>query len=253
MLADAWIVMVKEWREVLLRGMGVRGSVGFFGLILVVFGIVIPARAGWPWITVPWMALVFAWLPLMLVMAVVADSFAGERERHTLETLLASRLSDASILFGKIAAAVAFAYGMLLLVSILSLVSVNVWLSRPDPWRHLLLWGGLESFGVTVIGFLLTVLCATVGVMVSLKSETVRQANLRLSMGLIVFFPAVAMVLAGVWAVVPPAAQLVVLDAVQTWQPAAVMAVVAAGLIAIDAGLLWIASRLFVRDRLVLD
>jgi ABC-2 type transport system permease protein len=199
------------------------------------------------------MALVFAWLPLMLVMAVVADSFAGERERHTLETLLASRLSDASILFGKIAAAVAFAYGMLLVVSALSLISVNVWLSRPDPWRHVLMWGGVESFAVVVLGFLLTVLCATIGVMVSLRSETVRQANLRLSMGLIVFFPAVGMALAGIWAVMPPMAQLVVLTTVQTWQPPAVAAVAGVALIAIDAGMLWIASRMFVRDRLILD
>ena len=38
--------------------------------------------------TVMWM-----WFSLLLVINVVADSFAGERERHTLETLLASRLS----------------------------------------------------------------------------------------------------------------------------------------------------------------
>jgi ABC-2 type transport system permease protein len=250
MLTDAWIVMVKEWREVLLRGMGLRGTVGFFGLILIVFGVAIPVRAGRLWVEIPWMALVFSWLPLMLVMAVVADSFAGERERHTLETLLASRLSDSSILYGKAAAAVAFAYGMLLLVSAMSIVTVNVAVADR---QGLLLWPGGETFGVVVLGLLLTVLCATIGVMVSLRSETVRQANLRLSMGLIVFFPAVGFLLGSVWTLLPPDIQLTILSAVELWQPAQVLAVIALALVLIDAALLRVASRLFVRSRLILD
>ena len=128
-----------------------RGSVGFFGLIVLVFGIAIPARSGMYWITIPWSAITWAWLPLMLVMAVVADSFAGERERHTLETLLASRLSDAAILLGKVAAAVVFAWGMLLLVAVMSLLTVNISVLRPDPWTHLLLWRWEETFGVVVV------------------------------------------------------------------------------------------------------
>ncbi len=253
MLSDAWIVVVKEWREVILRGMGLRSSVGFFGLVLIVFGVAIPVRAGSNWIAVPWMALVFAWLPLMLVMAVVADSFAGERERHTLETLLASRLSDASILYGKVAAAVSIAYGMLILVSTVSLVSANVAIRRPDPWGHILLWDSRESFGVAVFGLLLTVMCATLGVMVSLRSETVRQANLRLSMGMILFFPAVGLVSAGVWAVLPGAAQLDILTAVGSWSPGAVLGACALALLAADALLLRVAAHMFVRSRLMLD
>lgn len=253
MLADAWIVMVKEWREVLVRGMGVRGSVGFFGLILIVFGIAVPFRAGWLWVTVPYIAITFAWLPLMLVMAVVADSFAGERERHTLETLLASRLSDASILLGKAGAAVAGAYGMLLLVSVMSIVTVNVTVDRPDPWGRLLLWSGPETFGVLVFGLLLTVLCATIGVMVSLRSETVRQANLRLSMGLIVFFPALGLSLGGLWALLSPVTQTSVLETMSLWDPLTVMGVAAVLLLALDAALLLVASRMFVRNKLILD
>ena len=253
MLADAWIVMLKEWREVLFRGMGMRGSIGFFGLITLVFGVAIPARSGALWVSVPWSALTAAWLPLMLVMAVVADSFAGERERHTLETLLASRLSDAAILLGKAAAAIVFAWGMLLLVSIMSLVTVNVVVQRPEPWLHLLLWRWEETFGVVVLGLLFTVLCAVIGVMVSLKSETVRQASLRLSMGLILFFPAVMLAFLGIYSVLPPGVQVTLLDSVGTWQPGPVLFTVAAVLAAIDGLLMWLSSRLFVRNRLILD
>lgn len=253
MLADGWIVALKEWREVLFRGMGVKGSIAFFGLILIVFGIAIPARAGYDWVMVPFYPLVFAWLPLMLVMAVVADSFAGERERHTLETLLASRLSDRSILFGKTAAAVVFAYGMLLLVSAMSLVAVNLAVPRPNLWLRPLLWRGETTFGVLVLGMLVTLLSATIGVMVSLRSETVRQANLRLSMGLILFFPALGFTLSGLWAVLPGWAQVDLIDSVKTWEAWPVMLVVAAAFAVLDAGLIWVATRMFVRDRLILD
>jgi ABC-2 type transport system permease protein len=253
MLGDAWIVALKEWREVLIRGMGFRGTIGFFGLILLVFGVAIPARAGLDWVDSPWYALVFAWLPLMLVMAVVADSFAGERERHTLETLLASRLSDSAILLGKVVAAVAFAYGMLLMVSAMSLVTVNVVAAGIRPAVGLVFWSGGTVFGVVCLGFLLTVLCATIGVMVSLRSETVRQANLRLSMGLILFFPMVGFLISGIWAVLPGETQLVILGSIESWDPSVVLAVLAVALTVIDAVLLLIASRMFVRSRLILD
>jgi ABC-2 type transport system permease protein len=50
----------------------------------------------------------FAYLPGIAAAAVAADAFAGERERRTLETLLASPIDERAILLGKTAAAVAF-------------------------------------------------------------------------------------------------------------------------------------------------
>jgi ABC-2 type transport system permease protein len=138
-------------------------------------------------------------------------------------------------------------------VSAMSVVSANFAIARPEPWKHILLWSGAETFGVVVLGLLLTVLCATIGVMVSLRSETVRQANLRLSMGLIVFFPALGFVFGGAWALLPGETQLMVLDSIKTWQPAAVLGVSAVVLFVANAVLLRIASRLFVRSRLILD
>ena len=61
----------------------------------------------------------------------VADSFAGERERHTLETLLASRLPDRAILFGKVLAAVGYGWVLVMLMLVLSLVTVNLTVATP--------------------------------------------------------------------------------------------------------------------------
>ena len=59
-------------------------------------------RAGPGWVTSPAMLLIYPFMAAAIAIQPIVDSFAGERERHTLETLLASRLSDSAILFGKI-------------------------------------------------------------------------------------------------------------------------------------------------------
>ena len=70
---------------------------GRFSLVILVgvFGVFLPLQSGAEWVQSPATVFYWGWVPLMLVGGAVADSFAGERERHTLETLLASRLPDA--------------------------------------------------------------------------------------------------------------------------------------------------------------
>ncbi len=181
--ADVWLVATKEFREVALRQGGSRGSVFNLVLIVAVFGVFMPLQAGLSWVQTPWLLFTWTWLPLFMVSALVADSFAGERERHTLETLLTTPLSDHAILFGKLLAAVLYGYGMLLVVFAVSLVTVNL---RHGTWRYPLLFPGEVTLGVLVIGFLVTLFVASIGVMISLKAKTVRQAGQTLSLGILV-------------------------------------------------------------------
>ena len=112
MMADIATVMWKEWRS-LFRA---RGSVLRLLLILAswsFFSIYAPWEGGQRWLEDRVLALIAAFfLPTVLVSITVADSFAGERERHTLETLLASRLPDRAILVGKLGVSVIFAWGI---------------------------------------------------------------------------------------------------------------------------------------------
>lgn len=61
-----------------------------------------------------------------MTIGLVADAFAGERERHTLETLLATAFPDTSILLGKIAASVLYAWGIAFACSLLGVITINV-------------------------------------------------------------------------------------------------------------------------------
>ncbi|UCH58493.1 MAG: ABC transporter permease subunit, partial [Anaerolineales bacterium] len=126
MIKDTWTIIKKEWREILLQSPGLRG--GRLGLLvfIAVFGIFLPLQSGRAWLNSPTNLLIWGWVPFLLVSGVVADSFAGERERHTLETLLASRLSDRSILAGKLLAALGYGWGITLVSLLVALVTINV-------------------------------------------------------------------------------------------------------------------------------
>lgn len=250
MLGDVVLVAMKEYREVLLRMGSLRGNLFNFVLVIGVFGVFMPLQAGSWWLTQPWMPLAYAWLPFFLVSALVADSFAGERERHTLETLLTTALSDAAILFGKLAAAVVYGYGMLLLVMLVSVITVNV---RLGSLAHPLFYRPDIFVGVIVFGFLATMLIAGIGVLVSLKAKTVRQAGQALSLGILGIVWVPALVIGYGFRLLPPEAQLVVLNAVERFQPHVVMLVVALLLAALDAGIVALAARRFKRSRLVFD
>ncbi|HXK94059.1 MAG TPA: hypothetical protein PKV38_10290, partial [bacterium] len=133
MIEDVLVVMWKEWKELKQFLGGTKGS--RFGLLVffAVFGLFFPLQGGREMIETPMAFLIWGWLPLFLVTMVVADSFAGERERHTLETLLATRLPDRAILFGKIATAVLYGWGLTLCILLMNLISINVmeWNQRP--------------------------------------------------------------------------------------------------------------------------
>lgn len=184
MIVDVWTVATKEWREyVILRGSargGLLGLLVFAGFV----GVVMPVELGAVWLRGPIAVVSAFWLPLMLVLSVIGDSFAGERERHTLETLLATRLPDRAILFGKMAAAVGYGWGLTLVATFLGLVAVNV----VHGHGRLLLFPAVSYLGIVELSLLGSGLTAGIGGLVSLRSATVREAQQRLSIAMMVTF-----------------------------------------------------------------
>ncbi|MEJ2149825.1 MAG: ABC transporter permease subunit [Chloroflexota bacterium] len=180
MINDIMTLLWKESREVLEQG-GRRGR--YTPLIfLAVFGIFMPLQFGRDMIETPVVLLFFSWVPLFLVSSVVADSFAGERERHTLETLLASRLSDRAILLGKLFTAIGYGWGLTILSLMVGLVTVNV-----VYWSGaVLLYPAYIALGGVVLSLLAAGVAAGAGVLVSLRAATVRQAQQSISLGVMV-------------------------------------------------------------------
>ncbi len=187
MITDLYTIIRKEWKEIFLqRGGGMRGGLLSQLLILAVLGVLVPLQTGLEILTRPTLALVWLWLPVMLTMNMVAESFAGERERHTLETLLASRLSDRAILFGKMAASILYGFSIGLLAMLLAAVTVNI--AFPAPGGGINFYPPQTFIGLLIIMLLANALMAGLGVLVSLRAKTVRQAYQQLSVGLILLF-----------------------------------------------------------------
>ena len=184
MMRDIFTVAWKEWlefRDQLLRLR--RGGLSAL-IVLLMLGIVTPLQMGPLWMTSP---LMLAYWPLLssgLVSTLIADAFAGERERHTLETLLSTRLSDTSILLGKVLAAIL--YGLVFTFANVFVGAITLTI------RH---YGdgvlAPDAAHLAYMFVLVTLACSTlagVGVFISLKAATVRQAQQTLGIIMMVLF-----------------------------------------------------------------
>lgn len=184
MIGDILTVAWKEWlefRDQLLRLR--RGGLSAL-VVLVMLGIFTPIQMGPLWLTSPLMLGYWPLLSSGMVSTLIADAFAGERERHTLETLLASRLSDRAILLGKVVAAMLYGLVFTLANVVVGVVTLTIvhWgegLQAPAPSHVLYLFS------------LVTLACSTlagIGVFISLKASTVRQAQQTLGIIMMVLF-----------------------------------------------------------------
>jgi len=172
MTEDILTVMWKEGKG-LLRYNSNRWK-GIITLLapIALFGIIFPIQFSEQWLTSFWSMAVSIVTPLMLIATTTAESFAGERERHTLETLLACRLPDRAILFGKLLMSVLFGWGMTLFLLLVSLGVVNI-----------LVWdGGFQFYQANILwinvtaSLLMSGMVACLGTLISLRSQTVQSA-----------------------------------------------------------------------------
>lgn len=244
-MGDVLVVMWKEWREFFVQWGSMRGGGVGILLFLGVFGVYLPLQTGTAWVQMPALLLCWAWVPLFLTTAMIADSFAGERERRTLETLLASRLSDRAILLGKVGAGIAYGWGFTMLNLVIGLVVINI----AYGGGRLLLYPPAIGGGIVGLSFLGSALAASGGALISLRSPTVRQAQQTLSVWLLVlaFLPYLGL------RALPDAWQVAVVWAATTAGVTRVVVIALAALAVIDALLFAAAAARFKRSRLTLD
>jgi ABC-2 type transport system permease protein len=243
MISDVGTMVWKEAKEIL----SLSGGRTKWGLLIFVglFGVLMPLQMGKEWVESPMALAYWAWIPLLLVNATIADAFAGERERHTLETLLASRLSDRVILLGKACAAIGYGCAITWASVLMGLVTVNL----AHGHGELLLYPAGVSLGIAVLSILTAGLGAGAGILISLRAPTVRQAQQTLSrvIILLIFVPVF-----GAQAL-PDAWKLQLVDALSWFTLPRAVIVASAVLIVSDAAFLAAALARFRRTRLILE
>ena len=227
---DVRTVAWKELREILQRGERRRRSPGRQVILPVLIGIFFGLQTlrG---------SIGFAIYPVGLfamstALGLVTDAVAGERERHTLETLLASPVPDVAILAGKLIAVVGYVW-VLSLAQLAAVEITSVAVGHPVP--------ASTAVAVAFLSVFEAVLAAAFGLQFSLRAPTVREAARKTGqLGFLVILP---VSLLNVFVVENPG---------ETWSTVLV-AVAVVALVASDVGLVVLARARFRRSRLLLD
>lgn len=173
MTADLLTVMWKDSKSLLrIQGSRLRAILSMVVPVAMI-AIFLPIQMREDFLVTAWPLAGAIVLPLLLVGTTIPEAFAGERERHTLPTLLASRLPDRAILFGKWTLGVLYGWLLTLATLLLSAVVVNIvdWTGQVRFYRPDL------AVAHIVISLLFAGLIASLGVLVSLRSATVQGAQ----------------------------------------------------------------------------
>ncbi len=243
MLYDMITVASKDLKEIFVQRGSIRAGITNLLIVLAVIGILFPMQYGRDWVRSPLGLITTTWLPIFMSMGLIADAIAGERERNTLETLLASRLSDQAILFGKMLAAIIYGTGITLVGLLVGALTVN--LQFPGAGFYPL----NLFFGVLLFSLLAMLLVTGIGVQVSLHASNVRQAYQKMSFGFILIW--LPLILGPQFL---PESILIQIATFLNSLNLTQAALIAVGvLLAVDLFLVWLANARFKRSRLILD
>ncbi len=245
MIDDILTVMWKE-RKGMLRMSGRRSQTLLMMLTPLLLAIYMPWSGGLDWVERSESLLLAFIMPFMVVGTTIPESFAGERERHTLPTLLASRLPDRAILFGKIAASLALGWCATLVMLAVSLVALNV-LHWPG---HVLFFKPSLLLADLSVSLLVALLTAGLGVLFSLRSSTVQQAQ-QATMS-VMLLPGMVLQFGLMLVLESPAAKAALQSALGALNFGQLMLVIVSVLTVSAVGLLLAAMARFQRSRLIL-
>ena len=168
---DIATILWKEWREFGPRKSNPYVNWLSIGVMLALSGIVLPIQMGSLFVKHGELLVGFnLFYGVLMAMITAVDSFAGERERKTLETLLASRLPDKAILLGKMLFALLFMVALVACGCVLSLASVTI-AQRQFPAAE-----PLVTLAFIIAGTGIAVLVISVAVLISVRATSLQHA-----------------------------------------------------------------------------
>jgi ABC-2 type transport system permease protein len=237
-MSDLWTMIWKETKDLLFQG----GWHAFIrpAIVIGIMGFVLPLQMRTQWLTFnPVEIALVIFISFFFILNFIGDAIAGEHERHTLETLLASRISDRAILLGKVIVTVGYTWALVILSLLLGSLVLNL-TKGTGAWAFYTPFGLLLY--LLVLSLLTSLLVAGGGVLISLHSPTVRQAQQTLVLCTLVLGVALVLGL--------EAASASLFLSLNNNQ---ILLLILAVLAIIDAVLLGIALASFKRSRLILS
>ena len=152
--------------------------IALFGIVFPIFFSVLGTEGPKSGASFSFSPFIGAFVPILLAIYTMADAFAGEKERGTLETLLVTPLSSSDIVVGKWLAGISYAAVIMVSTTILSSIVSRVLGARSvDP----------RILAVTVaIALLLAGLLGAIEIIISMRAPTVKSAVFALNLTFII-------------------------------------------------------------------
>ena len=160
---------MKSW----MRYQGSRSRTIMTLISPLIIAIYFPISMESEWTQTYWPLVMAFLVPTMIAGLTVPDSFAGEKERNTLPTLLASRLPDRAILFGKMIFGIVTSWIAGLIMLVVALVVVNIAASE----GQLLFYAPKVLLAYLGISLLMATVTTSAGVLISMRSSTAQEAS----------------------------------------------------------------------------
>ena len=247
MIRDLKTMFWKERKSLFNQRGGKRQAILTLLVPAGMFAIVLPWQQGRDFFESPLPIFASIFIPMLIVLLILPESFAGERERHTLETLLASRLSDRVILFGKLIVPVTLGWIITIVALFIGFIIANI----TDWSGQLIFYTTFNLLTVLVLSFLIAVTSASVGVLISLRAATVREAQQTLMAT--IMFPVLLLGVAGTFVLTMEIIRDRVTQFMDTIEPTVLFLIVTIILIAVCYLFMRVAFRRFNRSRLILS
>jgi ABC-2 type transport system permease protein len=164
-----------------------RGGVIQAAVLVVGLGFLGPRADVDGWLAgAPLSIALFAFIPGVAAASMAADAFAGERERRTLETLLATPVSEAVLLAGKTLASIVFGGSVGFLGLLAATATVRSMSGAPFVPSLLQIAGALGA------AFASSALMAAAAIVVSMLVPVARATQQIISVGTMVVYAALA-------------------------------------------------------------
>ena len=172
MIDDIRTVVWKERRERAGQHESFRGKIAdwfFPSLSLGFLAIVPPLTLQGEWRSSAFTLVLSVLIPSMVAGPSMPDAIAGERERNTLNSLLATCLPDRASVLGKMVAAIRVALGATLVAHVAALATMNLvdWSGRVSLYEP---WIALAN---AIAAVLVAVLAASLGLLMSIRATSV--------------------------------------------------------------------------------
>jgi ABC-type Na+ efflux pump permease subunit len=176
-------VFRKELLEVVADRQSFRGTALQSTIFFLICGLFLPWRSssGEMWRSLTTMLTLYALLPTVIATSVAADAFAGELERGTLESLLATAVTDAAGFWGKALTAVTMST-TLCLACLLSAAFISVGVHKLP--LHVI---NVPVILLVLLGHVAVATCLTsLAIYISARLKVARAAQQALSLGTLV-------------------------------------------------------------------